>query len=483
MNIRWLKAGWLLSILVCNACCFDRDYSLKHPVNIPKRWSTHDPYVTRPITNPRCFAWWHQYHDPALNQLIAQGLKNNNDIHIAMANIEAAQGELKRVELNWIPSITGNLGYSSFPYLGYPGVLATMAVPVYTVNIFNQIKSQQRAFYELKVTKAMRDGVKLTVIADIASAYYNHLAQQERLQLLETVEHDLTESLHIYNRTQAHGLTTAIDVNNAQAKLDLIQAEETLVKKNLIVTQNALRALINQNPHPFLFKKTFSAVDSHQMVVDSLPLAVIEHRPDMIAARNELNATRSGIGVALSRFFPEFQLGIARGDIATIPNGHTLGMPIYFNQAIFSQPLITVASFGELDRARGVSKAAYYRYLDTLRKALRDVDNDLAAHRYSTERLDKTVAAKNAVRHAYQLNQDLYHKGIRSYLDLLQQKIRLDEIKIVVNKHKIEQTLAVIHLYEDLAVGYGYQPEKKACCQNPLLARHYSELYPYFLNL
>ena len=465
-----------------SACSFDRDYSLKHPVVISKKWSTKNPYITRPVADARRFAWWHQYQDPSLNRLIALGIKNNNDIQIAMSNIEAAEGELKRVELNWLPTLTANLGYSSFPYLGFPGVLAVMAMPLYTVNVFNQIKSQQRSYYELKVTKAMRNGVKLTVIADISAAYFSHLAQIERLQLLQRVEKDLADSLHIYQEMNRHGLASSIDVDTSRARLRLIQGEETVVEKNLVLTQNALRYLINQNPHPFIFKQQFHQVSTRYMVVDSLPLEVLQHRPDVVAATSELRALRAGIGVAFSRFLPEFNLGLSRGDIATVPNGSTLGTAIHFNQAIVSQPLVTLAALGELDKARGLARATYYRYVDTLRKALRDVDNDLATHRYATDRFDKTLEARANIQNAYHLNRDLYRQGVTSYLQLLDEKIKLDEMNIVVNKYKIDQILAMIHLYEDLAVGYDYQTPHtksfKTCAQEVV----YEEILPTVLR-
>lgn len=446
-----------LAFLALTACTIDRDFSLRKPINIPVDWESKDHHMIKSAKNDICFAWWHQYHDPALNHLIAQGLLYNNDIRVAMANVEASQGELKRVELNWIPTMSGNIGYSSFPYLGYPGVLLT-AVPNYTVNIFNQIKEQSRARSELKVTKAMRNGVKLMVIAQIARSYFSHLAQTEELKLLMAVDNDLTRSLAIYKETTRHGLTTDIDVAKAKSELELIKSEEKIIKKNLVFTQNSLRYLMNQNPCPFDFKKDFSTVDSHQLVIGALPLNVIEHRPDMIAAINELNASRAGIGVALSNFLPSINLSMARGDIATVPNGTTLGMPIYFNQAILSQPLITLSSFGELDKAKGISKAVYFHYVNTLRRVLRDVDNDMAAHDYFTQRLDNTVAAKQETEQAYQLSRDLYHQGIISYLSLLDEKVKLDELKILVNKRKIDQTLTIINLYQDLAVGYGYRP-------------------------
>ena len=460
MYTRARRFGLIFLSMVLISCTTDKEISLSNPINIPNTWADKDHHLIKTAKNEVCFAWWHQYHDTVLNQLIEEGLRYNNDIRIAMANVEAAEGELKRVEFNWIPTVAGNIGYSSFPYLGYPGVLLT-AVPNYTLNIFSQIKQQARAKSQLKATKAMRNGVKLAVIAQIARSYFAHLAQVEKLQLLETVEDDLTKSLAIYKETTRNGLTTGIEVAKAKSELDLIKSEETLIKKNIVLTQNALRYLMNQNPGslPLEFKQSFSKIDSNHMVVGALPLKVIEHRPDMIAAINEFKATRADIGVVLSNFLPSINLSMARGDIATIPNGSSLGTSIHFNQAILSQPLITFTSLGELARARGVSKAAYHHYVDTLRRALRDVDNDMAAHEYYTKRLDDTVTAKNEEGHAYQLNRNLYHQGLISYLSLLNEKVKLDELNVLVNKRKIEQTLTIINLYQDLAVGYGYHPK------------------------
>ena len=439
------------------ACILDPHQSLKQPINIPKDWSSLDRHMTKTAKTEVCFPWWHQYHDPALNHLIARGLRYNNDIQVAMANVEAAQGELKRIEYNWIPTLAGGVGYSSFPYLGYPGVLLAV-FPNYTINVFNQIKAQQKARHEVKVTQAMRHSVRLTVIAQIAGSYFSHLAQTEELQLLRTIESDLNQSLDINIGAAKGGIATDINIAKARTKLELIRAEEKIVEKNLVYTQNALRYLMNQNPCTFEFKQQFAQVDSQHMVIGTLPLLVIEHRPDMIAATEELKATRAGIGVALSNFLPSINLSMARGDIATVPSGYTLGMPIYFNQALLTQPFVTLTSLGDLKKARGQSKAAYYHYVDTLRKVLRDVDNDLASHEFFTQRLIETVAAKESSKRSYQLNRDLYERGIASYLSLLGEKVKLDELRVLVNKRKIDQTMAIINLYQDLAVGYGYTP-------------------------
>jgi multidrug efflux system outer membrane protein len=424
-------------------------------VNILKTWPTHNKHVIYQNTkNPICMAWWKQYHDPILDQLISEGIKCNNDLQIAIAHIEAAQGELKQIELNWIPTLGGNLGYSSFPYLGYPGVLVT-AVPTYTINIFGQIKEQQRAQHRLQATKAMKDGVKLAIIAQIARSYFSYLAQIEQLQLLKRIEKELTAIVAINRAMYQGALYTNIDLVSVEKELNLIKGEETNIKRNMVRSQNAIHYLLNKNPEPLLVTHKFADINPHTAIFGSLPLNVLENRPDMRASISELKASNARVGIAISNFLPTIQLSAARGDIATVPNGTTLGMPIYFNQALLQQPMITLSSFGQLDQFKALNKAAYYQYIDTVRKILRDVDNRLAEHEFYSQRLENTINAQRNIKTDYQLHKGLFKEGIISYLNLLEEQVKLNQLNILVNQHKLDQTLAVVNLYQELAVGYG----------------------------
>ena len=449
----WLIVPIVLS-LTTTACIFDPRLIPKKPVQVPTQWNSKDKEFKLTEKHARCIAWWRQFEDPVLDNLIKVGLKNNNDIQVAISNIKAAEGELKRVKLNWFPNLGSLLGYSSFPYLGYPGVIAVL-FPKYTINILNQISEQKKAKLELKITENMRDTIKLAVIAQISGSYFNYLGQIEQLHLLEKVDRDLTEKMNIYQSTYENELASDINLAKAKSKLDLIKAQEKVIQKNIVISQNMLRYLLNENPEEFVFNRQFRQLNSHQTLVGSLPVDVIENRPDMMQATHEFQAANAGIGIAVSQFLPTFDLAAARGDIGTMPNGTTLGKPVYFNQGLLESPLITPASFGEWEKSRGFAKAAYYHYVDTLRKILRDVDSDLATHAHLTERLDDTIRSKNHQKTAYTLKNALYHEGIISYSKLLNEKIKYDEIQITVNQHKIEQLISIVTLYQDLAVGYG----------------------------
>ena len=444
----------ITSSLFLTSCTFDPKYVPTPPTDIPAEWDAKDSHLQTNHTNTACIPWWRQFKDPVLNELIKKGLAENNDIHMAVANIEAAQGELKRVQWDWAPNLSSLLGYSSFPYLGYPGVIAVL-FPTYTMNIFKQIKEQKRAKYELEITQNMRDTVKLAVIAQISGSYFSYQAQTERLKLLQTIEADLRKKMNIAKATYHNGLSSDIVLVRAKSKLDLILAEERVVQQKKIVSQNMMRVLLNENPKHFSFPRRFSQLNTHQVITGALPFAVVENRPDMMQAANELKAANAGIGAAVGNFFPVMQLSAARGDIGTIPNGTKLGQPVYFTQGLSQSTIMPLSNFGEWDKAKGFGKVAYYKYLDTLRKVLRDVDNGLSANEYYTQRLDETVSAKNNLRKAYQLKNALYHEGIISYAKLLDEKIVFDRMKVDVNEHKLDQLMTIVSLYQDLAVGYG----------------------------
>ena len=119
-----LKKFSLLCLSVFSTSC--AYFSNENPPASPPatdNWNAKDSLYKTDTTNLPYLAWWKKFNDPTLNQLIESGLVNNNSIRISMGNVEAAQGELKRVELNWVPSLSTNAGYSSFPNLGFPGAL------------------------------------------------------------------------------------------------------------------------------------------------------------------------------------------------------------------------------------------------------------------------------------------------------------------------------------------------------------------------
>ena len=98
-----------------------------------------------------------------------------------------------------------------------------------------------------------------------------------------------------------------------------------------------------------------------------------------------------------------------------------------------------------------------YRYIQTVRKILKDVDNDFSANRQYSNNYQSTQQSWKDLAEKYKLQQGLYQTGIMSYTQLLNAKIQLDNLALTVNQAKLQQAITVVNLYQDLAGGYKYQ--------------------------
>ena len=111
-------------------------------VEVPKTWHASDDRYTNTQEDLVNLPWWQQFDDPTLNELVDKALLYNNDIQMAMANVEAAEGELKRVKLHWIPEVDAIGGYSSWPDSGFPGVVVAV-VPRFSLIFLNKLKNKK----------------------------------------------------------------------------------------------------------------------------------------------------------------------------------------------------------------------------------------------------------------------------------------------------------------------------------------------------
>ncbi len=445
---------FIISIFV-TACSYNSGYAV--PKATVQNW-TVPAYTSDQIESRLPYLqWWNGFNDPMLNQLIESGLAKNNTLNMSRGHVEAAEGELKKVQLQWIPDISALIGYSNNPMTGFPGLLAVLA-PSFTMNFFKQAKEQKRAEYELQVVKAEDDAVKLDVITQITAAYFTYVAEVEHKQLLQTLVDDISAIADITEKTYKGGLSTNINVSEMRSQVNLIYGEQEVVEQNIIVSKNALRYLINQNPGELNVDVKFTMLTNSHLVPGQLPMTVLENRPDMQMAKYRLQASNEGIGIATSNLLPTLQLDFIGGPVAG-NNSYSIPSPLMknavdFNDELLQIPLLKASVLGEIDKAKGLDKVSYYNYIETLQRSLRDSTNALSANYRYTNKFKQTESAQIQLQKSYNLNKNLYQKGIDSKFALLQSKLALDRINITLNQNKLQQMITIVNLYHELAGGY-----------------------------
>ena len=451
--LRQIKRLSCCALLLLVSCGYFNNYQ-KPNILVRNHWTAPDRYISHSNDKKLPYiAWWRGFNDPTLNALIAKGLKCNNTLNMSRGNVEAAAGELRKIRYQWVPTTGLILGYSAFPALGFPGVIAALN-PRYLINIFEQIKQQKQAKYQLEQEKAEDDSVKLLVLSDIAAAYFTYLAEVDRKMLIQTLTQDITELAVIAKKVYTDGLSSDIDPEILDSQVNMILGKLEVVNQNIILAQNAIHYLINENPGQIKTTAKFRELKHAYFVPGNLPITVLENRPDMRKAGYRLRASNEAVGVAASNLLPSIFLdyigGVGAGNSQyTFPH-----KSINFNDQLALAPIIKMTVLGEIDKAHGLEKVSYFNFLDTLQKALSSATNALSAHYRYTNKLKQTTQSVRHLEKAYKLNVALYKGGIQTYVDTLNSKIILDKMYITQNQDQLLQLLAVVKLYQELAGGY-----------------------------
>lgn len=452
------KINYSLSVIMSSlgliSCSMIYPHYDKPVVDTPTNWAN----MNQPLnseSNIAYTAWWRQFNDPRLNQLIESGLLVNNTVQKAYGNLELAQGQLKAVELSWLPSLTGLAGYSSNPALGNPQVFYGI-MPVYaSLNIFNTLARQKSASINAEAANYAVEATKLAFIGQMATGYYTYTAELEMLKLYDTYLNDMREMLDIQKADFAGGLNSQIGVKGLSDRYNAALSNQKTIKSNILKSQNALRYLLNQNPGAIAGQADFSSMNTVYGNFGTQPATVLKNRPDVALAEAQYRLAVQNVGVATSQLLPSVQLDYFAGQVDVAQSGLPNGIYGPLSDA-YANWSVNPAVFGQISALSGSKKVAYVNYIDTVRKALHDVDNDLINHRDANERYDDLNKSYQSARDKYRLNYDLYRQGIIAYSATLEDKLAVDQAAIALNRVKLFQMVTLVNLYQDLGGGYRY---------------------------
>lgn len=444
----------VLSLSCLTGCSWMREADLP-PINQPSNFRSATSNTV--VESLPYLAWWQQLNDPQLNRFIESSLANNLDIQVALANLEQAKGQLKQIQLSWIPFVNLYAGYSSNPAFGAPGNFYGIW-PQYTLNIPSLINQQRFAKYNLQTQQAITDSVRLTVISEAAAGYLTLMAQQRQLELLTTLNNDIEQLLQFESAEIKLGISDDVVFYGIKSQHETTLAQIELAKHNITLSNNALSYLINANPSQIANSNNFAQLSFGKINPNALPATVLQNRPDIKIAQYQLQATHASVGIAYSNLFPAIQLdkfmGMASGNSGRgTPNTQADMTDAYLNWGI------NPSTFGQIEAQKGAYQADVYHYIQTVRKAIRDTDDSLSANNHYNSNYSRINNALTTTESKYKLQQGLYNAGMISYPQLIKNKIEVDSMLLTTNQAKLQQALTLVKLYQELAGGYKYESQ------------------------
>jgi len=420
-------------------------------------------------------SWWEVFPDARLQQLIRQALTNNFDLRIAVARVEAARASAAATRAQFFPQLDygasvahgHNIGAGGGPAPGKTGSSGTLysaeATASWEIDLFGRIRRlNESARAQLLATEEARRDVRLSLISQVAQAYFQLLALDERLTIARRSTNSFGESLRIFQLRLQGGVASKIETSSAEALQADAAAAIPRLEQQIAATENQLSVLLGIPPDGIPRGDIRFKEQDIPMVPAGLPSRLLERRPDLRQAEAELRSANAQVGVAVANYFPQLNLTGLLGRASPELSAFTSGGDVAWSVAAgLTGPIF---HGGEIrarhKQALAVREQAALQYRASVLASLREVSDSLISRdKLAQAQLDQQRAV-TAYREAERIARQRYQVGKSSYYEVLQEQQLLFPAENTLVQLRLDQLLSVIRLY--LALGGGWEDSPKS---------------------
>ncbi|HLK12538.1 MAG TPA: efflux transporter outer membrane subunit [Candidatus Binatia bacterium] len=408
--------------------------------------------------------WWRVFDDATLGRLIGEALADNFDLQAAVARVGEArarvgvaasplypqvgyQGEASRSRVFFPIGAGGNVTFDTF---------AGLFDVAWEIDVWGRIRrATEAARANLLASEEARRGVVLTLVSDVATAYFQLLELDRELEIAHESTDAYRETRDLFLERYRHGTDTKISIARAEAALDASLAATAAVERQIAQQEDAISVLLGADPEPIPRGLPLVA-QAMPATPPGLTTALLHRRPDIRQAEEDMIAANALVGVAVASFFPTIGLSALYGG-----QGERIGDVVKDSFSIWNVagnaagPLFEGGRLLESYRAqRAFWDETIARYRATVVTAFREVSDALAAEATLTDQraaLEKQVAA---LREAKDLSLLRYHTGYAYYFEVLDAEQQLYPAEAALAQTQRDQLLAVVSLYRALGGGW-----------------------------
>jgi multidrug efflux system outer membrane protein len=408
--------------------------------------------------------WWQVFQDPKLQELIRTALKQNYDLQLATERINAARAQVAVTRSSLFPQVSGNANFAGGKEpteQSRYNFLELTADATFQLDFFGKLRREtEAARAQLLASEDARQVVILTLVSDVASAYFTLLQLDLELRITRETVNTQTDSVKLTQLRLEHGVATKLDVLQAQEVLDTANAAIPDLERQIAQEEDAISILLGNYPQDIARGTPLIAQTLPPEVPAGLPSSIIERRPDIREAEQILVAANANIGVAKAQFFPQISLtgggGGAFGRSSAFSSLMTTQLGIWSYGAQVSQPIFTGGALkGNLHLAESEHNQALITYRQAIQHAFGDVSDALIGyeklHQVRTRQQDSVADLQEAVR----ISTLRYKGGTTTYLEVLDGQRSLYGAELTLAAARGDEYRSLVQLYK--ALGGGWQ--------------------------
>lgn len=436
-------------------------------VPIPAQWEVNIQ-TANDLANT---AWWNQFRDPVLNNLIQVALQENKDVQIAAARVEEYMGRYGVVRSEQFPQVGANAA-GARTRASENGTLTSGANPVNTfqvdlgvsfeLDLWGKLRNAtEAARAQLLATEEAKRTVILTLVSQLANSYVQLLDLDRQLVVTRETLGTRSESVRINGLRFKAGLISELDYQQAVAEYQNAAVQVPRLERLIAQQENAISLLLGRNPGKIARGVTLDQL-TLPPVPGGLPSELLERRPDIRQAEQQLIAANALIGVAKAAFFPSISLtglfGVASTDLSDLFEGpsRTWQFAGQLLQPIFTGGALT----GQLQVAEAVQQQALLNYQQVIQKAFAEVDDNLIAISKLREQLKDQAAQVNALQRNLDLATLRYQNGYSDYLTVVDAERNLYAAQLQYVQDQGLLFTSLVNLYKALGGGWVNEAEQ-----------------------
>ena len=271
--------------------------------------------------------WWQVFQDPVLHNLIQTALTNNYDLKQAVARVEQARQQAVVARAPLFPQISygGAIGRGRNALSNTPSPLngSTASSAQLSLNLAWEIdfwgrirRLSEAARAQYLATDEARRGVMITLVGDVATAYFQLLDLDQELEIQRAATNAYTGTYRIFNERRLNGVASRLETDRAAAALANAAAVIPQLELQMATTENQLNVLLGCNPGPIARSSLTNQPQLRPEIPAGLPSDLLQRRPDVLAAEQSLIAANASIGANLANFFPQIGLTTFLGKVS-----------------------------------------------------------------------------------------------------------------------------------------------------------------------
>jgi multidrug efflux system outer membrane protein len=458
----------LLLAVPLSACMVGPDYR-RPEVEVPVAWRL-GPTEAGEISN---IAWWDQFQDPALSQLVRTALANNKDLEIATANVDQAAAQYGIVHSAEFPQLSAGAtaerqGLSKTTALGSGtgrGQFNDFGVNLsasFELDVWGRLRrATESARASLLASQQGRGTVVLTVVTTVASGYIQLRALDRQLEIAQRTSQSLGEAARLQRVRFDEGAVPASDYQQAESQYRQAVAQVPELEREIAQQENFISVLLGRNPGSIARGRDIDAL-LFPAVPEGLPASLLERRPDIRQAEQNLIAANADIGVAKAAYFPDISLtallGLESAQLSDLFKGPSKAWS--FGAGVL-QPIFNAGRIrSQVAQAEALQRQALHTYEKSIISAFQDVENALIDRTKFGQVREEQAKNVEALRSFRDLADLRYREGATIYLEVAnaEQSLFNAQLAYVATQAQLFQSYA--NLYKAMGGGWVDQAEE-----------------------